>query len=152
MPADVCLKNKFVMVRLSWIGCEKLPFEEWFHPGTNSCTQFTWHRNEVSYPNENLAPVQEPEWTRTGTTRSCMRFGGQAQNSTLGLCCPAPANKQVTILSFARCQGCQRSCNLVYSGNNWSLLQNLVMIVWHGPFVLSFSKLLPVLFFAIILL
>ena len=37
MPADVCLNTKFVMVRLSWIGCEKqrmhYPWESDITPG-----------------------------------------------------------------------------------------------------------------------
>ena len=47
---------------------------EWFHAGANGHTAFTWHQNEFSYRNENLAPVQLRGWTCTGMTRSGMRF------------------------------------------------------------------------------
>ena len=47
---------------------------KWFHAGANARTAFTWHRNVFSYRNENLAPVQLPGWTRTGMSRSGMRF------------------------------------------------------------------------------
>ena len=47
---------------------------EWFQAAANGHTAFTWHRNEFSYRNENLAPVRLPGWTRTGMTRFGTRF------------------------------------------------------------------------------
>ena len=47
--------------------------EKWFHVWTNGRTLFTWHRNEFSYRNENLAPVQLPGWTRSGM-RFCSHY------------------------------------------------------------------------------
>ena len=35
---------------------------------TYSHTAFAWHRNEFSCRDENLAPAQEPEWSRAGMT------------------------------------------------------------------------------------
>ena len=46
------------------------------HTETGGRFAFTWYRNEISYRNEILAPVQEPWWTHAGMTRAGMKFCG----------------------------------------------------------------------------
>ena len=56
-------KAVFIGVRI--LQCRKID-ENFNEYERDSQTAFTWHRNEFSCRDENLAPAQEPGWTRAG--------------------------------------------------------------------------------------